>query len=233
MERTIKQDVCEWDVENWSRAIDIFEKVDLSINNSGKINVLDIGGRNGGLTLYWALKGANVVCSEIDEKNFDKAKELHRKYGVKDSIKYEVVNATDIKYDNYFDIITWKSVMGGVGYDNNYKNQKIMMEQCYKALKPGGMLMFVENLTGSKMHMFLRRKLRRWGNRWRYVQLGEFEDLLDMYTIQYIETFGFLGILGRKRILNILLSGIDKIFDRFIRKNNRYIVSIVAMKEGN
>lgn len=230
MERSIKKDICEWDINNWSRAIDTFEFLDISKNN--KPNVLDIGGRNGGLSLFWAMKGAHVVCSDIDDKSFDRAKKLHMNYGVGDFVSYEVVNAIDINYENYFDIITWKSVLGGVGYDNNYANQKKMIQQCYKALKPNGMLCFVENLTGSRMHMFLRRRLIKWGNRWRYVQFNELDDLLSEFKILQIETFGFLGCLGRKRCLNQLLSVLDKVFDRFIGKKSRYIVSVIAIKEG-
>ena len=59
----IPEEVIEWDVKNWSRAIEFWEK-DIPENLEG-MKVLDIGGRNGGLSLFWALKGADVVCSDV------------------------------------------------------------------------------------------------------------------------------------------------------------------------
>ena len=111
-DKEFMQDVIEWDIKNWWRAISFWEEVYPMQDLSGK-KVLDIGGRNGGLSLYFALKGADVICSDIREDGFAKARELHKKYNVQQKVTYEAIDATNIPYKEYFDIICFKSVLGG------------------------------------------------------------------------------------------------------------------------
>lgn len=158
------RDIVEWDVKNWWRAIKYWEKTGQFQNINGK-KVLDIGGRSGGLSLYWALKGAEVVCSDIREDAFEKAHMLHQKYGVHDRIQYQKIDATNIPYQNAFDIICFKSVLGGVGCNNNYGKQENMMESIYQALNESGRLCFCENLTASFVHQFARKKFINWGGK--------------------------------------------------------------------
>ena len=75
------KDIVEWDVVNWSRAISFWEKDIHDKDLTGK-KVLDIGGRNGGISLFFALKGCNVICSDINKDGFQKARALHEKYNV-------------------------------------------------------------------------------------------------------------------------------------------------------
>lgn len=141
IEKEFIRDVVEWDIKNWWRAIQFWEdRIERRLE--GK-KVLDIGGRSGGLSLYWAMKGANVICSDINNDGFEKARILHQKYGVEKKISYEVIDATEIPYKNEFDIICFKSVLGGVGYNNNYEKQKQMMKNIYMALVDGGNLFFL------------------------------------------------------------------------------------------
>ena len=48
------KDIIEWDVVNWSKALTFWEKYSKPITGGSK--VLEIGSRNGGLSLYAALK---------------------------------------------------------------------------------------------------------------------------------------------------------------------------------
>ena len=107
----IPKEVTEWDIKNWSRAIEFWEK-DMPENLEGK-KVLDIGGRNGGLSLYFALKGADVVCSDVSSDGFKKAKKLHKRYGVSKRIRYEIIDVLKMSFQEEFDIVTFKSVWGG------------------------------------------------------------------------------------------------------------------------
>src|SRR5690606_14275534 len=103
---------------------------------------LEVGARYGGLSLWLALKGLRVVCSDINDPP-DKAKKKHEYYGVSDFVCYEKINALQIPYENEFDIVILKSVLGGIGMYNNSKNITDALGNIYKALKPGGELLFV------------------------------------------------------------------------------------------
>ena len=50
----LKRDIIEWDIVNWWRFIEFIDQS--GIGFEGK-KILDIGGRNGGLSLYCALRG--------------------------------------------------------------------------------------------------------------------------------------------------------------------------------
>lgn len=222
------RDIVEWDTKNWWRAIEFWESKEKEQINGKK--VLDIGGRNGGLSLYWALKGADVICSDINEDGFEKAKKLHQKYGVEKKINYEVIDATKIPYKNEFDIICFKSVLGGVGYNNNYEKQRQMMKSIYRALADGGKLYFCENLSASPLHHYMRKRYTKWGNQWRYIHLKEIPELTEEFTKVESMTFGFWGVFGRKIYLAELMGTVDIWFERWIREENRYIVSCVCSK---
>lgn len=222
------RDIVEWDVKNWWRAIEFWESKEADSFQGKK--VLDIGGRSGGLSLYWALKGADVICSDISEDGFEKAKRLHEKYGVENHIRYEVIDATQIPYENEFDVICFKSVLGGVGYDDNYDRQKQMMRNIYAALKDEGRLYFCENLIASPIHQTARKRYVGWGKRWRYLKLQEICELTEDFSEVNKKTIGFFGVFGRKRWLSETLGEIDGCFDRYIKGEWRYIVTCVCNK---
>ena len=52
------------------------------------------------------------MCSDLEGPTKD-AHELHKRYGVSNSVEYEAIDATDIpdKYKGKFDYITFKSVI--------------------------------------------------------------------------------------------------------------------------
>lgn len=231
--KTLMTDVVEWDVPNWSRAIEAWKCGGSKDNLKGK-RVLDLGGRFGGLSLYFALSGATVICSDLEfikDGSVENAKALHNKYGVSSLITYEDIDATDIPYENEFDIICFKSIMGGVGYDNNYENQLKMMQQIRKALKPGGKCYFVENLVGCRLVQFLRKKLRPWGSHWRYISLDELAELTDGFKLVKRHTFGVIGLMGPNKLLSTILSSADKALEKVVKPHGRYILSCVLEKE--
>ena len=59
----LKRDIIEWDIVNWWRFIEFIDQS--GIEFEGK-KILDIGGRNGGLSLYCALRGGTVICSDYN-----------------------------------------------------------------------------------------------------------------------------------------------------------------------
>lgn len=228
-QESLIRDIVEWDVKNWWRAIAYWETSRQFDDVKGK-KVLDIGGRGGGLSLYWALKGAEVICSDVNEDGFEKARLLHKQYGVEEKIKYEKIDATEIPYQNVFDIICFKSVLGGVGYDDNYERQKKMMQSIYSALNENGKLCFCENLTASSLHQFARKRFTGWGGRWRYLTIAEIEELTKEFRAKKYKTFGFWGVFGRAGWMSRVLGSVDEVFDKYVKEGNRYIVSCVCMK---
>ena len=236
MDITLQKDIVEWDIYNWSRAIDFWdnkatELVASFMEKNKRPKVLDLGGRNGGISLFWALKGCNVVWSDIDESGLDKAKALHKKYGVSDRVRYEIINSLEIPYENEFDIVCFKSIMGAVyGECGGQEATERMLVQISKALKPDGYLFFAENLAGSNLHMFLRKKLRKWGSTWHYFKVDELISYLSLFKeIQY-ESFGLVGLFGRVSFVNKLFSSFDRKFDHKVKENKRYIISLICRK---
>jgi len=198
----------QWDVATWSVALrcwdDFLEGV--SVNTA-----LELGARDGGLSLWLAQKGMNVLCTDLAD-DFTTARKLHQKYGVQHLVTYEAMDATLIPYEDHFDLIVFKSILGGVGYNDNLIKQKNAFDSIYNALRPGGVLLFADNLVASPLHSFLRRKFIRWGSSWRYVTLAEMNSFLSAFSDSSINSTGFSATFGRsenqRRILNVL----DRLF---------------------
>lgn len=223
--RTIK-DIISWDVVNWSKALDYWEKnQDLT---GGGLQCLELGGREGGLSLWLALKGHRVICSDLNspEKN---ASQVHQAYDCKSLISYEAINATAIPYQNEFDLVVFKSVLGGIaGQDNSLKQKTI--EEIYKALKPGGVLLFAENMESSFLHRFFRKHFVNWGKNWNYLKTDEMPDLFSSFkSLDYISV-GFLAAFGRTETQRTILGKLDRIVEKFVSPDKRYILIGVAKK---
>ncbi len=225
----------EWDVQNWSKAIDLW---DMHIHTDNKnlshkkaLSCLGIGERNGGLSLYLANKGFHVICSDLENPKSIAIKLHHQFPNIAKNITYQAVNATDIPFNNTFDIVVFKSVMGGVGSNNNFNAQKTMIEQIYKSLKKGGKLLFAENLNGGKLHQTLRKKFVKWGSRWRYIKINEMEELFNCFESVEYKTCGYLGLLGRNNWQRNILGKIDSmIFDKICTSESHYVIYGVATK---
>lgn len=225
--QTIK-DIIEWDIYNWSRALSFWESFELNISE-GK-TVLEIGSRNGGLSLYGALRGANVICSDLDGPSSE-AKKKHLSYKLNDKVSYKKINGLNINYSSHFDAILFKSVLGGIGRNNNIKNQKKAIKQMHAALKLGGQLLFAENLSSSKVHQLIRNKIVPWSKSWRYVTKDEVADFLKDFNSIHLKTFGIFGTFGRNEYQKNMLGILDKhIFEKMIPEQMNYIIAGVAIK---
>lgn len=224
MSRFIK-DVIEWDVANWSRALAFWAK---RVKPASGMSCLELGARRGGLSLWLAKMGHRVVCSDITSPE-TKASLLHESYGVKGQITYEAIDATNMPYTNHFDVIVFKSLLGAVSrHDEGMK--AIALEQIHKSLKPGGQLLFAENLHASSLHTLLRRKFVRWGQSWRYLRYDEVRPLFKSFSHVEFRTVGFLGAFGRREWQRQLLGFVDRVLDGATPRGWRYIVIGVAWK---
>jgi SAM-dependent methyltransferase len=228
MKKKLLNDILQWDIKNWGVALDYWEEnVELVEAN---LKCLELGGRQGGLSLWLALKGHQVICSDLTETKKN-AEKIHNQYTLPEVIEYKDIDATDIPFSNYFDIIVFKSIIGGIGYNNNKINQQKAFESIYTALKPGGKLLFAENLEGSFLHRFFRRRFTKWGNAWRYITLEETKTFLEKFKHVTIQTTGVLGTFGRNEKQRKLLATLDHIaLNKLLPKSAKYIVYGIAEK---
>ncbi len=191
---------------------------------------LELGSRDGGLSLWFALKNKHVVCSDVED-NRDRARRHHEKRGVTSGVDYEVIDALQIPYTNRFDLVAFKSILGGIGLDGHMDRQQQAIDQIYNALKPGGKLLFIENLSASPIHRFVRRKFIRWGASWRYVTLQEMESFLCRFSRVQMKTVGVLGAFGRsERQRNLLALADQAVLNHLTPVRWQYVVYGIAEK---
>jgi SAM-dependent methyltransferase len=215
-------DFFSWDIYNWSRSLDFWQREIVIEDN--KFECLDIGAGFGGLSLWLAIHGNNVLCTEYSG-DLSEAKKLHMHYHVQHQINYLRLDVKTIPYENKFDIIILKSVLGGIGSNEDIKSA---LAEIHKALKPGGCFLFVENLKGSLLLMKLRKFFSPCGNSWNYLDYNFFRNSLGIFNVMKLERF---GVLGRNNLQQKILGKMAKFcFEKVMPKSCFYIVSGVAFK---
>jgi SAM-dependent methyltransferase len=220
-------DFIEWDLANWAPALDFWlQSTSLDLSNTV---ALELGAGLGGLSLWLALHGARVVCTDLRGPT-PEARALHRRHNVEHLVSYRALDATDIPFAAQFDLVVFKSVLGDVGRGRRRELQERAVREMHKALRPGGELWFAENLTGSALHRLARRFIRR-GSLWRYVSLEETEQLLSPFRRHACRTTGFLAVFGRDGLPRNLLGALDRsLCNRVVPERWRYVVFGVANK---
>lgn len=217
-------DIFQWDVVNWSRALKVWSKECASVEGA---KVLAIGERDGGLTLWLASLGAHVICSDLRGPS-EKARQIHDKFGVMKSVSYASIDVLNIPYENnYFDLVVFKSVLGAL---KSPENQARAMSEILRVLRSDGKLLFAENLTGSKLHMFARRMLVRWATHWRYVNIDELRGFTHEYSNVSFKFVGFLGVFGGFEKFRCLLGIVDSLTDWMCPQSWRYIAVGICQK---
>src|SRR5215203_6720882 len=124
----------EWDARNWAAALDFW--LANSTKKLSECRVLEIGADYGGLTLWLASKDAKVVCSDLYGVRKE-AVERHSQSDFAHLIEYQTIDALNIPYAEEFDIVVFKSVLGGIG---EKETQAEAVRQMHKALKKSGEL---------------------------------------------------------------------------------------------
>lgn len=228
MDKSLRKDIVQWDIENWSRPVRYWEKV---LSNEKKVlTCLEVGCREGGISLWLSLLGHKVTASDLSSTG-ETARPLHDKYSVTNKITYEDINALSIPYENHFDVIVFKSILGGIGGNNNLRAQELAIEQIYKALKKGGLFLFAENTSATFFHRILRKYFTPWGNSWRYVSLNEMQQFLIPFSNYSLLSTGFSGVLGKNENQKMILGKVDRfLFNRVFPKSWKYIMYGYARK---
>lgn len=227
-EENIK-DIIEWDIQNWKKSLNFFDE---NINFKNINNSLEIGSRKGGMSLWLALHGCkNIICTDYVDNN-EIARELHFKYNeiCEKNISYKVVDATKMNYVNEFDLIVFKSILGGIGCHNNKLAQEKTIKNIYKALKPGGKLIFIENAKASYLHQFCRKKFTNWGEYWRYLTKDELISMCSMFSKVNIKMYGFIGCFGKTEKQRMRFGKIDNLLCKILPDRFKYIIYGILTK---
>ena len=213
-------DICHWDVATWSQAIHFWEE---HVNFEDRY-CLELGANQGGLSLWLAQKGCRVLCSDVRDTEL-RATPLHRSYAVE--VSYRDVSAEAIPYESAFDIVVFKSMLGVL---RTKERQRKATTEIHKALKPGGVLLFAENLRASPLHRLLRRRYRRDTATWRYVTVSELRDFLRPFTSVQFRTTGAVAALGATESRRTALAALDRVVLPIVPPDWRYLVFGIARK---
>jgi SAM-dependent methyltransferase len=225
-DKALLVDVFQWDVRNWARALHVWEPV-LTAMPSGR--ALALGEREGGLSLYLAMHGHRVICSDLASPEAS-ARPLHERYQMQQRIAYEAQDITNIQYpDDTFDIVVFKSVIGAL---STKERQLKAMSEIRRVLKPGGVLLFAENLAGTRLHRWIRKRFVAWDHYWRYLTMPGDQDLLNGFTVLGSRSFGLMANLGRSERQRALLASGDALVAPLIPTSWKYILAVAARKPG-
>jgi SAM-dependent methyltransferase len=221
---TLLKDVLVWDVRTWAVAVDLWEE--FLPQGDAPLTCLEIGAGPGGPSLWLALKGHNVVCSNLTNTQA-MAEPLHQKYGVSKNIEYRDIDVTEVPFENYFDVVIFKSVLGGVG-----SLQTQAMTQILKSLKPGGTLLFAENIRGTVLHRWARSiAYRIRGTSWRYPSFAQMSGLLSGFSTAEVRSSGFLAMFGTTESKRLALAAVDdRVFNRVTPRSWKYVSYGAATK---
>ena len=227
IDEDLMSDVLGWDVGTWSAAARFWERVVEPMG--GPLDVLEVGAGPGGPSLWLALQGHRVVTSNLDHTE-SQARPLHERHGVADRVEYRDLDVANLPYENHFDLIVFKSVLGGVGSDGGAA-QRQAVAQILKALKPGGRLLFAENIRGTVFH----RMIRAFANRrrkasWYYMPLSELTHLLDDFASAEVHTTGVAAVFGFTEGQRRALATLDRALVRITPRPWRYVAYGVAVK---
>jgi ubiquinone/menaquinone biosynthesis C-methylase UbiE len=193
----------EWDVKTWEKSLLFWEDICRKREQNMSYG-LDIGSRHGGLSLFFAQKfGSKLVCSDYGYPS-EEAKILHKDYSVSNQIEYADVDCTNIPYlDNTFDFVVFKSVLGAVGRAYNDEGVEKSLSEMYRVLKPGGILLFAENLEGMILHKMARRIFVEWGQTWKYMSVPKMKNVLSGFKTHRLKSTGFLSVFVPNRFETI------------------------------
>ncbi len=223
-------DIFQWEVRSWSRAMPLWRE---HILPDRPLRALGIGEREGGLSLWLASQGIDVVCTDLNPFP-ENTTILHSRHAVQDRITYAQADTTALPFpDGSFDIVFFKSVIGALG---TREKQAMAIREMHRVLRPasverpGGVLLFAENLHGSALHRWLRRRFVAWENYWRYLDPSDDRGIFSPFAKVEDSTTGFIANLGRSEGQRDLLARFDALLAPMVPRRMRTIWYGVALK---
>ena len=214
----------DWDIPNWSRALTFLDKHKQNKFDGKK--VLEIGANNGTLSVWAAINGAQVICSDIDGPSEFAEKRINQ-LKLK-NVDFEYLDVLNLVYKNEFDFILFKSLLGGIGRKNCIEKQVLVMKKINQALIPGGECLFIENMKGLWFHQFYRNRYGAGKNDWHYPSLKEFNQFSKLFNKVSYRTFGFIGVNNFP--LKNIRAKLDPYLEHIIHPNWNYIYAGIFRK---
>ena len=192
---------------------------------------LEIGAREGGLSLWLAARGAQVVCSDLDGPSA-RVLEDAAAYALQDRIEICSADATALPWTDAFDLVICKSVLGGIARHGRRDLQALALVEMARALRPGGLLLVAENLSASPLHRLARRAFVPWGRRWRYTSADELRGDVRAAGLELVDesSFGFTAAFGRSEGQRRWLAGLDRRWLSLVPEGWRYVHALVARR---
>lgn len=222
-------DVAGWDVGTWSTAVRFWEQAVEPMG--GPLDVLEVGAGPAGPSLWLALQGHRVLTSNLDHTE-TLARPLHERHGVVDRVEYRDLDVASLPFADRFDLVVFKSVLGGIPHGGR-ELQRGALQQIHRALKPGGRLIFAENLRGTPLHRIARTLAyrRRGVPKWQYLTLRDLREFLVDFRDVELRTTGFLALFGRSEEQRRSLARADDAFwNRAVPASWHYVVYGTAVK---
>ena len=223
-------DVLQWDVPAWRCALDLWSHV---LPHAQGLRVLELGAAGGGVSLWWALRGAEVICSDVTSPaQHATCQALHKRYGV--ALTYLAVDARRLPFpDASLDVVCLKSVLGGLRKGGADPKPRVLAE-IRRVLKPGGYLMTADNLAGHTLNMYLRQRFIPWAAGWEYFTRDAYLDLFVDFSVRYT-TAGLTSVWGRSTGQRCWLGHVDEVVERlpFDKSQWHYVGAVAAQKPQN
>ena len=224
------RDAIGWDTVNWLKAIPFWES--RVACKFWECRALEIGaGGNGGLSLWLADRGAQVTCSGYRGVS-QEVRTAHATYRLSKQIEYAELDATPMHGEEEYDVIAHKSVLGGIVRGKGLECARNVVREIATALRPGGTIIFAENLSGTPFHRLLRTRFGAGRNQWHYFTPGELISLYSDFSSVEVTTFGFMGCFGgSSEPLRKVLGHCDSLlFDHLTPSSWHYIMAGIAVK---
>jgi SAM-dependent methyltransferase len=153
-----------------------------------------------------------------------------RRHGAAGKITYQAVDILTPPYPAAsFDLIIFKSVLNALPQP---WLQAQAVQELHRLLRPGGLLLFAENLRASPLHRLLRRLFRPGGllQQRRYPTAAEIHSWCRGFREFHGETWGFVGTMSRQERVRRRLARLEAAIMSLVPQKWRYIIFACARK---
>lgn len=200
-------EILGWDVGTWSVALDAWRPYIESVGTT--LDCLEVGAGPGGPSLWMASHGHEVTCTNRSDSRA-LASPLHEQFSQSSRISYHDIDVTDIPWRDRFDVVVFKSVIGGV-QPLGREGRSRALGEIRRALRPGGVLLYAENVRATALHGLARAAARRRrSGPWHYPTLAELESELSEFSVHTLETTGVLAMFGLTEGQRRLFTRVDR-----------------------